>query len=362
MEPRLRLVDGRLLLLPEKVDSGVGLTLERGKHRRRRQSLESNRASHASSATVSHPGSRVFVHILARPRPFPSSSPRLGLPRLQSPSEILPARASIARTTPLASPRRVRARINKILVRPRSSLPYLGAHVTRERDRRVRPTVHAVRVEVSDVHLHRPLIRGRDQTVRPRALARDVQVHVFSVGVDHRVVVVERRRRKADDRSPRAPSRADTSSFHSIRPIEVSLVFIFPPLFVPITVHIIHTSRIRMLYTPCIDITSQHSPRPHLWTSADARRAAVVTLRCRRVMSASCMSFRASVSGARVSVEVREWVRWIGEKNRRRSFARARRGGRREGRGKEDGWMDARVASAREGSAVISFRRMRGED
>ena len=100
MEPRLRLVDGRLLLLPEKVDSGVGLTLERGKHRRRRQSLESNRASHASSATVSHPGSRVFVHILARPRPFPSSSPRLGLPRLQSPSEILPARASIARTTP----------------------------------------------------------------------------------------------------------------------------------------------------------------------------------------------------------------------------------------------------------------------
>ena len=26
------------------------------------------------------------------------------------------------------------------------------------------------------------------------------------------------------------------------------------------------------------------------------------------------MSFRASVSGARVSVEVREWVRWIGEK------------------------------------------------
>jgi len=118
-----------------------------------------------------------------------------------------------------------------------------------------------------------------------------------------------------------------------------------------------------MLYLyACIDITSQHPPRPHLWTSADARRAAVVTLRCRRVMSASCMSFRASVSGARVSVEVREWVRWIGEKNRRRSFARARRGGRREGRGKEDGWMDARVASAREGSAVISFRRMRGED
>ena len=202
MEPRLRLVDGRLLLLPEKVDRGVGLTLERGERRRRRQSLESNRASHASSATVSHRGSRVFVHILARPRPFPSSPPRLGLPRLQSPSEIHPARASIARTTPLASPRRVRARINKILVRPRSSLPHLGAHVTRERDRRVRPTVHAVRVEVSDVHLHRPLIRGRDQTVRPRALARDVQVHVFSVGVDHRVVVVERRRRKADDRPP----------------------------------------------------------------------------------------------------------------------------------------------------------------
>ena len=124
------------------------------------------------------------------------------------------------------------------------------------------------------------------------------------------------------------------------------LVFIFPPLFVPITVQI-HTSRIRMLYTPCIDITSHHSPRPHLWTSADARRAAVVTLRCRRVMSASCMSFRASVSGARVSVEVREWVRWIGEKNRRRSFARARRGGRREGRGKEDGWMPASRRRAR---------------
>ena len=31
-------------------------------------------------------------------------------------------------------------------------------------------------------------------------------------------------------------------------------------------------------------------------------------------MSASFMSFRASVSGARVLVEVREWVRWIGEK------------------------------------------------
>ena len=134
---------------------------------------------------------------------------------------------------------------------------------------------------------------------------------------------------------------------HSIRPIGVSLFFIFPPLFVPITVHIIHTSRIRMLYTPCIDITSHHSPRPHLGTSADARRAPVGTLRCVGVMSASCMSFRASVSGARVSVEVREWVRWIGEKNRRRSFARARRGGRREGRGKEDGWMPASRRRAR---------------
>ena len=112
----------------------------------------------------------------------------------------------------------------------------------------------------------------------------------------------------------RRPRPRGQTPFHSIRPIEVSLFFIFPPLFVPITVHIIHTSRIRMLYTPCIDITSHHSPRPHLWTSADARREAVVTLRCRRVMSASCMSFRASVSGARVSVEVREWVRWIGEK------------------------------------------------
>ena len=340
MEPRLRLVDGRLLLLPEKVDSGVGLTLERGKHRRRRQSLESNRASHASSATVSHPGSRVFVHILARPRPFPSSSPRLGLPRLQSPSEIHPARASIARTTPLASPRRVRARINKILVRPRSSLPYLGAHVTRERDRRVRPTVHAVRVEVSDVHLHRPLIRGRDQTVRPRALARDVQVHVFSVGVDHRVVVVERRRRKADDRPPCAPSRADTIPFHSSDRgvFGFYLSTSFRPHHRAHHTYITHSNAVYTMHRHHESSLTETPPRDVRGRATRPRRHFAVCRRHERVVHELS---RVRERRARVGRGARMGSMDRGKIERTRSFARARRRGRREGRGKEDGWMPA---------------------
>ena len=36
-----------------------------------------------------------------------------------------------------------------------------------------------------DVHLNRRVIFARDQAVRPRALSRDVQIDVISVGVDH---------------------------------------------------------------------------------------------------------------------------------------------------------------------------------
>ena len=38
---------------------------------------------------------------------------------------------------------------------------------------------------MSDVHLNRRVIFARDQAVRPRALSRDVQIDVISVGVDH---------------------------------------------------------------------------------------------------------------------------------------------------------------------------------
>lgn len=83
-----------------------------------------------------------------------------------------------------------------------ASSTYLHADVARERHGRVRSVVHAVRIQVPDVQLHRRLVGRGDQSVRPRALARDVEVYVFTVGVQHvsiRLVV----RRKETERAAR---------------------------------------------------------------------------------------------------------------------------------------------------------------
>ena len=150
---------------------------------------------------------------------------------------------------------------------------------------------------------------------------------------------------------------------HSIRPIEVSFGFYLSTSFRPHHradhTYITHSNALSICMhrhhesapteTPPVDVRGR---------ATRGRRHFAVSSRHERVVHelSRVRERRARVGrGARVGSMDRG-------KNRRRSFARARRGGRREGRGKEDGWMDARVASAREGSAVISFRRMRGED
>ena len=60
-----------------------------------------------------------------------------------------------------------------------------GAHETGQRERGVLARVHARLVQVADVHLDAGVILGRDQAVRPAALARDVQVNVLALIVHH---------------------------------------------------------------------------------------------------------------------------------------------------------------------------------
>jgi hypothetical protein len=49
----------------------------------------------------------------------------------------------------------------------------------------VLPVVDTGLVEVAHVHLHGSVILRLDETVGPAALAGDVEVHVFTLSVDH---------------------------------------------------------------------------------------------------------------------------------------------------------------------------------
>jgi len=186
------------------------------------QSLCTSRGARGSASQAASASSR-GVHrdharfeasrALFRARSPPSGSP-LGLwphkalvdrPRVDEPTRRLARRAESIGCARDAS--------NPICVVLRDRVSHLLSHVARERKRGVLSAVHPVRVEVANVELHRRLVRGRHDAVRPRALARDVKVDVFSVSVDHFVVrglesVVERDR--ADDpsaRSSRSPKK-----------------------------------------------------------------------------------------------------------------------------------------------------------
>lgn len=58
-------------------------------------------------------------------------------------------------------------------------------HVSREGEDGVLAVVDAMLVEVAHVKLHRSVVLGLDEAVGPAALAGNVKVDVFSLGVDH---------------------------------------------------------------------------------------------------------------------------------------------------------------------------------
>ena len=58
-------------------------------------------------------------------------------------------------------------------------------HEPGEGESGVLAVVHAGVVEVTDVNLHGSVILGLDEAVGPAALAGDVEVHVFTLSVDH---------------------------------------------------------------------------------------------------------------------------------------------------------------------------------
>lgn len=62
-------------------------------------------------------------------------------------------------------------------------------HVSREGEDGVLAVVDASLVEVAHVNLHGSMILGLDEAVGPAALAGNVKVDVFSLGVDHLNVV-----------------------------------------------------------------------------------------------------------------------------------------------------------------------------
>ena len=62
---------------------------------------------------------------------------------------------------------------------------YHAPHEPGEGEGGVLPVVDTGLVEVADVHLHGSVILRLDEAVGPAALAGDVEVHVFTLSVDH---------------------------------------------------------------------------------------------------------------------------------------------------------------------------------
>ena len=129
---------------------------------------------------------------------------------------------------------------------------------------------------------------------------------------------------------------------HSIRPIEVSLFFYLSTSFRPHHrahhTYITHSNAVYTMHRHHESSLTETPPVDVRGRATRGRRHFAVSSRHERVVHELS---RVRERRARVGRGARMGSMDRGKIERTRSFARARRGGRREGRGKEDGWMPA---------------------